>query len=135
MGVSGHSLHGGFVGSAALFGHVAANGAALGYELVQFYYVYKMEYTSSIPAPERRLAVECSKKFGRMCFYDEVVLSVLEGSPLKTYFETNWASRTHTLTPDDTAASAISTNSNNDDRVAAKLMSLHVCLPGSLWRM
>lgn len=111
------------VGSAALFGHVAANGASLGYELVQFYYVYKMEYLSNIPASERRVGVECSKKYGRMCFYDEFVSTILRDGTLKTYFEANWASRTHTLTPDDTAAAAISNNANNDDGIIASELS------------
>ncbi len=111
------------VGVAALFGHVAANGASMGFELVQFYYVYKMEYLSNIPAAERRLAVQCSKKFGRMCFFDEFVLSVLEDGPLKTHFETGQGSLTHTLTPGNAEASAISNNANNDDRAVANRLS------------
>ncbi len=111
------------VALAALLGQVAANGASLGYEVVQFYYVYKMEYMSSIPAAEKRLGLTCSKALKRLCLFDEFALSVLADGPLKTYFQNTWATRTHTDTPDDTAASAISNNANNDDELVTSELS------------
>lgn len=111
--------------SAALLGHVAANPQSLGFEVVQFYYVYKMEYLSKIPEKERRLGVGCSTKHGRLCYFDEFAESILPEGHLKDWFHRNkfGTEDARTLTPDDRAARAISQTALGDDSIVATELS------------
>lgn len=109
-------------GASILLGHVAANAAALGFELVQFYYVYKMEFQSGIPADERRLGSICTKAKKGMCLFDAFVYSILQDGDLKTYWKAN-GSGYRTENPGNTEAAAISSRAAPNERINASALS------------
>ncbi len=111
------------IGSSILLGHAAANPDTLGFELVQFYYVYKMEFKSNLAEENRRLGVICTKAKKGLCSFDEFVYLILETGDLKTFWKANGAANYHTENPGDAEASAISSRAAADERIDASAMS------------
>lgn len=109
-------------GSSILLGHVAANSDALGFELVQFFYAYKLEYQSKIPEDERRLATICTKARGELCTFGGFLYLVLQDGPLRTYVKNNKAAF-NTVSPDDTHSTAIKNLARHDERINASALS------------
>ncbi|RAL02991.1 uncharacterized protein BO80DRAFT_423453 [Aspergillus ibericus CBS 121593] len=85
---------------------VHADNASIGYELLFYYYVYKMEYQSGAP---RTIAVDCQSRDtgGGMCKFDEFVKHVIEADWYPSYEP---AAADHTTTPDDSQLTRINRN-------------------------
>ncbi len=111
--------------SGVLLGHVAANPRSLGFELVQFYYVYKMEFNSNLPTESRTLGHRCTAEIdGQLCPFNKFVDSVLEEGDLKTWWTDNAAASYRTENPGDAEASAISSRAALRERINASAWSM-----------
>ncbi|GLA11530.1 hypothetical protein AnigIFM62618_005496 [Aspergillus niger] len=86
--------------------HVLANNNAAPYELLYYYYVYKLEWDTGI---ERTIATGCvSKEGGGMCYFDEFAMYLIEPEWQIRYRPKGAVD--HTKTPGLGAATKLFTN-------------------------
>ncbi|PYH67400.1 uncharacterized protein BO88DRAFT_465895 [Aspergillus vadensis CBS 113365] len=72
--------------------HVLANNDAAPYELLHYYYVYKMEWDAGV---EKTIAPGCATEYKKMCFFDQFASFLIEDRWNKVYLPTK-ADRTKT---------------------------------------
>jgi hypothetical protein len=100
------------VWSSALILQVLSDNNAICYELLYYYYVYKMEFAASLDASgelkegfERTIAVGCAEIYdGRMCYFDEFTKHIIEPDWAKVYRPT---AADHTITPDESVFTSL----------------------------
>ncbi|EAW10036.1 uncharacterized protein ACLA_042590 [Aspergillus clavatus NRRL 1] len=87
--------------SSMLFTHVLANNEAVPYELLHFYYVYKIEWDSGV---DKTIAVGCAAEYGHMCYFDEFAKFLIADKWRNAYRP---SAADHTLTPDTSAVTRL----------------------------
>jgi hypothetical protein len=93
--------------SSVLFLQVASDNNAVCWELLYYYYVYKMEWASGV---EKTIAVGCAKEFGAMCYFDQFAKYVIEDEWAKVYRPNTENPPDHTKDPDSSAITKLKSN-------------------------
>ncbi|PYI01148.1 hypothetical protein BO78DRAFT_401495 [Aspergillus sclerotiicarbonarius CBS 121057] len=65
-----------------LFTNVLADNESVGYEMIYFYYVYKMEFEADVA---NTIATGCTDKYNRMCVWSEFAKYIMEDEWSKVY--------------------------------------------------
>lgn len=93
--------------SSVLFLQVACDNNAVCWELLYYYYVYKMEWASGV---DKTIAVGCAAKFGAMCYFDQFGKYLMEDEWAKVYHPNTASPPDHTKDPDASAITKLRSN-------------------------
>ncbi|KGO58849.1 hypothetical protein PEX1_099700 [Penicillium expansum] len=100
--------------------HVLANNEAAPYELLHYYYVYKLEWDTGI---DKTIAPGCATEYGHMCYFDEFAKYLMDDNWRDAYRP---SAADHTKTPGMAAVSKLSSNIPRSARYKLNLLLPHI---------
>ncbi|KAJ5212956.1 hypothetical protein N7449_000125 [Penicillium cf. viridicatum] len=109
-----------FLWCSVLITHVLANNQAAPYELLHYYYVYKLEWDTGV---EKAIAPGCATKYGRMCYFDEFAKYLMDAEWRDAYRP---SAADHTKSPGMGAVTKLSSNIPHSARYQLNLLLPHI---------
>ncbi|PYH85073.1 hypothetical protein BO82DRAFT_198948 [Aspergillus uvarum CBS 121591] len=103
-----------------LLNGVLANNEAAPYELLHYYYVYKLEWDTGVT---KTIAPGCATRYGRMCYFDEFAKYLMNSEWRAAYRPT---AADHTKTPDTGAVTRLSSGIPHSARYQLSLLLPHI---------